>query len=112
MEWRPPKHPPTTGCAGAPSNQDYLSFSEANTSERGSAYPTDTSYTVNNLAAGTSYKVQARARYNGGEHADNPWSGPWSNQATITISSPATSATNVGAYTGNDTRAYATDRRG
>ena len=43
---------------------------------------------MNNLPAGTSYKVQARARYNGGEHADNPWSGPWSSQVTVTISSP------------------------
>ena len=72
----------------APSDQDYLSFSEANTSERGSAYPTGTSHTVNNLTAGSSYKVQVRARYNGGEHADNPWSGPWTDQATVTIASP------------------------
>ena len=89
LTWNAPSETPTDyRVRWAPSNQDYLSFSEANTSERGSAYPTDTSYTVNNLADGTSYKVQARARYNGGEHADNPWSGPWSNQATITISSP------------------------
>ena len=43
---------------------------------------------MDNLPAGTEYKVQVRARYNGGEHADNPWSGPWSDEATVTISSP------------------------
>ena len=32
--------------------------------------------------------MQVRARYNGGEHADNPWSGPWTDQATVTIASP------------------------
>ena len=72
----------------APSDQDYMAYSEANSSERGSAYPSGTTHTVNSLTAGVSYKVQVRARYNGGEHADNPWSGPWSSQATVTISSP------------------------
>ena len=89
IAWNPPNQTPTDyRVRWAPSDQDYLSFSEANTAQRGSAYPTGTSHTVNNLPAGTSYKVQARARYNGGEHADNPWSGPWSSQVTVTISSP------------------------
>ena len=89
IAWNPPNQTPTDyRVRWAPSEEDYLSFSEANTAQRGSAYPTGTSHTVNNLPAGTSYKVQARARYNGGEHADNPWSGPWSSQVTVTISSP------------------------
>ena len=89
VAWNAPSQTPTDyRVRWAPSNQDYLSFSETNTTQRGSAYPTGTSHTVNNLPAGTSYKVQARARYNGGEHADNPWSGPWSSQVTVTISSP------------------------
>ena len=89
VAWDAPAEAPTDyRVRWAPSDQDYLSFSEANTAQRGSAYPTGTSHTVNNLAAGASYKVQARARYNGGEHAGNPWSGPWSGEATVTISSP------------------------
>ena len=89
VAWDAPSEAPTDyRVRWAPSDQDYLSFSEANTAERGSAYPSGTSHTVNDLTAGASYKVQVRARYNGGEHADNPWSGPWSDEATVTISSP------------------------
>ena len=89
VAWSAPSETPTDyRVRWAPSDQDYLSFSEANTAERGSAYPSGTTHTVNNLAAGASYKVQVRARYNGGEHADNPWSGPWSDEANVTISSP------------------------
>ena len=89
VAWSAPSETPTDyRVRWAPAGQDYLSFSEPNTSERGSAYPTGTSHTVSSLAAGASYKVQVRARYNGGEHADNPWSGPWSAEATVTIASP------------------------
>ena len=84
----PTRRPLTTEYAGLPTNQDYLSYSVENTSERGSAYPEATTLTVDNLPTGTEYKLQVRARYNGGEHADNPWSGPWSDEATVTISSP------------------------
>ena len=70
VAWSAPSETPTDyRVRWAPSGQDYLSFSEPNTSERGSAYPTGTSHTVSSLAAGASYKVQVRARYNGGEHA-------------------------------------------
>ena len=87
--WSAPSETPTDyRVRWAPSGQDYLSFSEPNTSERGSAYPTGTSHTVNNLTAGTSYKVQARARYYEGQHHDSPWSGPWSGEITVTVSSP------------------------
>ena len=72
----------------APSDEDYLSFSAENTDERGSAYPQAPTLTVDNLPAETEYKVQARARYNTGEYADSPWSGPWTDEQTITISSP------------------------
>ena len=89
LAWNAPSEAPTDyRVRWAPSGEDYLSFSEPNTSERGSAYPSGTSHTVNDLTAGATYKIQARARYNGGEHADNPWSGPWSDEATVTISSP------------------------
>ena len=72
----------------APADQDYLSFSEANTSERGSAYPTATTFTVSDLSPGTEYKVQTRARYYDGDNTDTPWSGPWSDETTVTVSSP------------------------
>ena len=89
VAWSAPSERPTDyRVRWAPSGQDYLAFSEPNTSERGSAYPTGTSHTVSSLAAGAFYKVQVRARYNAGEHADNPWSGPWSAEATVTIASP------------------------
>ena len=89
VAWSAPGETPTDyRVRWAPSNQDYLAYTEANTAERGSAYPTATTHTVNNLTAGASYKVQVRARYNAGEHADNPWSGPWSAETTVAISSP------------------------
>ena len=63
-----------------PSDQDYLSWSAENTAERGSAYPTATTHTVDGLTAGTEYKVQVRARYLGN-------SGPWTDEANATVSS-------------------------
>ena len=109
VAWSAPSETPTDyRVRWAPSGQDYLSFSEPNTSERGSAYPTGTSHTVSSLAAGASYKVQVRARYNGGEHADNPWSGPWSDGSHRHHLQPSTAATHArdhprtyaGAHTG------------
>ena len=108
VTWSAPNETPTDyRVRWAPANQDYLSYSVENTSERGSAYPKATSLTVDNLPAGTEYKVQVRARYNGGEHADNPWSGPWSDEATVTISSPPAAANDdarpyIGADAGAD----------
>ena len=63
-----------------PSDQDYLSRSAQNTDERGSAYPTTLTHTVDGLTAGTEYKVQVRARYLGN-------SGPWTDEVTTTVSS-------------------------
>ena len=116
VAWSAPSETPTDyRVRWAPAGQDYLSFSEPNTSERGSAYPTGTSHTVSSLAAGASYKVQVRARYNAGEHADNPWSGPWSAEATVTIASPPPPppATDARSHTRrSDTRASARDPTG
>ena len=86
VTWSAPTETPTDyRVRWAPSNQDYLSYSVENTSERGSAYPEATTLTVDNLPTGTEYKVQVRARYYQGQHQDNPWSGPWSEEATITV---------------------------
>ena len=91
VTWESPTQTPTDyRVRWAPANQDYLSYSVDNTSERGSAYPEATTLTVDNLPTGTEYKVQVRARYYEGQHQDNPWSGPWSEEATITVSSATT----------------------
>ena len=88
VTWDPPTETPTDyRVRWAPANQDYLSYSVENTSERGSVYPEATTLTVDNLPTGTEYKLQVRARYYQGQHQDNPWSGPWSEEATITVSS-------------------------
>ena len=91
ITWDSPNETPTDyRVRWAPANQDYLSYSVENTSERGSAYPEATTLTVDNLPTGTEYKLQVRARYYQGQHQDNPWSGPWSEEATITVSSATT----------------------
>ena len=85
--WSAPGETPTDyRMRWAPSGQDYLSYSESNTSERGSAYSEVPTLTVDNLTAGADYKVQVRARYHDGQHQDNPWSGPWSDETTVTVS--------------------------
>ena len=87
--WSAPSETPTDyRVRWAPTGQDYLSYSEDNTSERGSAYPEALNLTVDNLPAGVGYKVQVRARYYQGQHQDSPWSGPWSGEITVTVSSP------------------------
>ena len=107
ISWDQPALKPTDyRVAWAPSDQDYLSYAEANTSDRGNAYPdadpdtdadpntgidrnTNTlTLTVNDLVPGAEYKVRVRARYYDGDNEDSPWSGPWSAEATVTISSP------------------------
>ena len=87
--WSAPSETPTDyRVRWAPIGQDYLSYSEDNTSERGSAYPEALNLTVDDLPAGIEYKVQVRARYHDGQHHDSPWSGPWSGEITVTVSSP------------------------
>ena len=81
--WSAPSETPTDyRVRWAPTGQDYLSYSEDNTSERGSAYPEALNLTVDNLPAGVGYKVQVRARYYQGQHHDSPWSGPWTGEVT------------------------------
>ena len=41
------------------------------------AYPTGTSHAIIGLDAEVAYKVEVRARYYDGVHADDRWSGPW-----------------------------------
>ena len=67
----------------AKSGEDYTSW----TADEGHVYPAGTqkSVSVNGLDAGVEYKVRMRARYNTGDHAENPWSGPWTADATIVV---------------------------
>ena len=63
----------------APDSESYVSYKDANTDTKGNSYPSgsSTSHTLSGLPEGVKYKVRMRARYNAGEYANNPWSGPW-----------------------------------
>ena len=69
-----------------PNGEAYPSYKDANQADRGNTYPEgdQTSLTLTGLTAGAEYKVQVRARYNDGEHADQPWAGPW-RRASVTV---------------------------
>ena len=75
----------------APVSQDYLSWRDDNEDLRGNSYPGGdaTSFTLNGLPEGTPYKMMVRARYNSGQYANNPWSGPWAKR-TVTIAGQPT----------------------
>ena len=75
----------------APVSQNYLSWRDTNEALRGNSYPDGdtTSLTLTGLTEGNQYKVQVRARYNAGQFANDPWSGPWT-ESTITIVGPPT----------------------
>ena len=89
IAWDAPDDTPTDyRVVWAPSSEDFPSWKAANTASKGNGYPTAASYTVAGLASGTEYKARVRARYASGGDNDDPWSGPWSGTATVTISSP------------------------
>ena len=71
----------------AKSSESYQSYKV----DEGHVYPDGslTTVTVTDLEAGAEYKVRMRARYNQGEHADSPWSGPWQ-VASLTVASEPT----------------------
>ena len=57
--------------------------------KRRNAYPTTTSHTVTGLAAGKEYRLWVRARYNKGDYASSPWSGPFAKTtARVTFGPP------------------------
>ena len=55
--------------------------------DEGHVYPEGsvTTVTITDLEAGTEYKVRMRARYNQGEHANSPWSGPWQEAEPVMV---------------------------
>ena len=74
----------------APASQGYLSWRDSNQDRRGNSYPggDTTSFTLTGLPEGTEFKIRVRARYNAGRYANNPWSGPWNEQAVTVASQP------------------------
>ena len=81
ITWNTPTDEPTDyRTSWAPADDEYLPFSEENTTRRGNSYPDGhtTTLTLAGLPEGLSYKVIIRARY---EDA----SGPWTAEATQTI---------------------------
>ena len=71
----------------AKSGESYQSYKV----DEGHVYPegSATTVTITDLEAGTEYKVRMRARYNQGEHADSPWSGPWQ-EGSLTVAAEPT----------------------
>ena len=69
-----------------PEGEAFPSYTDANQADQGNSYPGSgqTTLTLTGLTAGAEYLVQARARYNHGEHADAPWAGPW-REAAVTV---------------------------
>ena len=87
ISWNGPEPAPSDyRISWAPTSKGHISWQDDNEADRGNAYPqgTERSHTVTGLLAGEDYKVRMRARYNAGQYADNPWSGPWE-KATITL---------------------------
>ena len=87
ISWDGPQPAPSDyRISWAPSSGAHIGWQEDNQADRGNAYPegTERSFTVTGLPAGEEYKVRMRARYNAGQYADAPWSGPWK-KATITL---------------------------
>ena len=71
----------------AKSSESYRSYKV----DEGHVYPEGsvTTVTITHLEAGAEYKVRMRARYNQGEHANSPWSGPWA-EASLTVAAEPT----------------------
>ena len=70
----------------AKSGESYQSYKV----EEGHVYPEGsvTTVTITDLEAGAEYKVRMRARYNQGEHANSPWSGPWQEAEPFMVAEP------------------------
>ena len=93
ISWDPPASTPSDyRVMWAEETQDYLSWKADNEATRGNSYPsgTATSLTLAGLTEGAEYKVRVRSRYRSGPNG--PWSGPWTDEATLQVSSSAPTA--------------------
>lgn len=87
ISWNEPEPAPSDyRISWTPTSKGHIGWQDDNEADRGNAYPqgTERSHTVTDLPAGEDYKVRMRTRYNAGQYADDPWSGPWE-KATITL---------------------------
>ena len=87
VSWDTPSPTPTDYRVDwAKSSESYRSYKV----DEGHVYPEGslTTVTITDLEAGTEYKVRMRARYNQGEHADSPWSGPWQEASLAVAAEP------------------------
>ena len=87
ITWETPDPAPTDyRIRWTPEGEAYPSYRDANQADRGNSYPGNgqTELTLTGLTSGAEYRVQARARYNDGEHADAPWAGPW-REGAVTV---------------------------
>ena len=88
VSWDMPSPAPTDYRVDwAKSGESYQSYKV----DEGHVYPEGsvTTVTITHLEAGAEYKVRMRARYNQGEHANSPWSGPWA-EASLTVAAEPT----------------------
>ena len=82
IQWDTPSSTPSDyRVMWARADLDYPSWNADNEAQRGNEYPTDAEMTLSGLTKGADFKVRIRARYRDGEHADDPWSGPWTDEA-------------------------------
>ena len=87
VSWDMPSPTPTNYRVDwAKSAEDYQSWRV----DEGHVYPEGTATTaaISGLEGGEEYKVRMRARYHDGEHADSPWSGPWSEETRTVAAEP------------------------
>ena len=88
ITWETPEPAPTDyRLSWAYSSLGFLSYKDANETQRANVYPAgdDTTLTLNNLSPGQDYKVLLRARYYDGEHSASRWSGPWAPTAATRV---------------------------
>ena len=87
VSWDTPSPAPTDyRIDWAKSGESYQSYKV----DEGHVYPEGsvTTVTITDLEAGAEYKVRMRARYHDGEHADSPWSGPWTETRLTVAAEP------------------------
>ena len=91
VSWEPSSPEPSDyQVSWAPVDEEFLSQEDPNEDHRGNAYPGsgETLLNLSGLASGGEYQVRARTRHNTGEHAEEPWNGPWAD-AAVTLAGPA-----------------------